>query len=149
MRRKIHGLWSMVYGPKRVFTLLELTIVLVIVGVLATMATSHLAISREKALLKGALSGIKVLQAAENTRFAESGAFVACSGLPAASTNCRDTLKIDLFGFPALFTYSVTSGSPTVDFTAQVGRASGAFSTCVYALNRTQDAANYSSGTCP
>jgi len=128
------------------FTLLELVIVLVILGVLATMAVSHLAISREKALLKGAFSGIKVLQAAEKTHFAESGVFVACSS---PGSPCSSLLKVELFGYPSIFDYSVVSGAPTVDFTAQVQRASGAFSTCVYALNSTQDAANYSSGTCP
>jgi prepilin-type N-terminal cleavage/methylation domain-containing protein len=137
-----------VSGNKRVFTLLELMVALLVLGVLATLAVSHLAVSREKAFLKGALGGLKILQAAEKVRFAESGSFVACSGALGSGTSCYEVLKIDLFGFPSLFDYSVGGVSAT-DFSAQFQRSGGSFNTCVYVINATQTDTVYSAGTCP
>jgi prepilin-type N-terminal cleavage/methylation domain-containing protein len=113
------------------FTLIELIIVLVIIGILATIAVSHVGIAREKALVKEAMAYLKNIQAVENVVFLESKNFAPCN----AGTPCSSALRISLS--QANWNYAVVpSGS---DFTASASRKSGPWNSCVYNINSTMD----------
>lgn len=57
------------------FTLLELIIVIVIIGVLSTLGLTHYASIREKALDKEAISNLKLIKAAARVYRMETGSY--------------------------------------------------------------------------
>jgi len=75
---------------KRGFTILELIIVVVLVGILASMGTISFSASKEKAMDKEAISNLKLIQAAEQAYFIDNYSSVilegGCTYYPCAGT---------------------------------------------------------------
>ena len=74
------------------FTLIEIIIVVVIVGILATFAVPQFARTQEKALDNEARANLVLIQAAENIYNTESGSFYASS----VHANLNSNLSIAL-----------------------------------------------------
>jgi prepilin-type N-terminal cleavage/methylation domain-containing protein len=81
----------------RSFTLIELVIVIIIIGILATLATTQYGGAREKAVDKEAISNLKLIQSAEKIYRMESNNNTYYP--PAGSANTTDintNLKLSL-----------------------------------------------------
>ncbi len=82
---------------KKGFTLLELLIVIIIIGILASLALPNFGKSKENVLNKEAISNLKLMQVAEKGHYLEMNTYYPS---PAVSTsniaNINDNLKLSL-----------------------------------------------------
>lgn len=112
------------------FTLIELVIVIVILGILASLGVPIYTKAIEKAKCQEAVAMLKIIQSAEKVRKLETGSFVNC----ADTADCNTALNLALSGDN--WAYNVTGASAS-DFTAQADRAGGAWDNCQYTINST------------
>jgi prepilin-type N-terminal cleavage/methylation domain-containing protein len=118
---------------KRGFNLLELVIVLIIVGVLATIALPSYTRSREQALGGEALSDLRLIAAAEKIYRMEIGTFWPSTGNDTSWTSINTNLKLYLTN--TNWNWSITGG--TTAFTAYGDRkGSGGYADCVYSITQ-------------
>jgi len=94
---------------KNGFTLVELLAVIVIIGILGTIAVTHYIGVREQALDKEAIIVLKILQAAEKSYYVDMNKYYPA---PAASDSVIATiisnLKVSIsLGSPVRWTYTV------------------------------------------
>ena len=85
------------------FTLIEVMVVLVIIGISASIAVSHYLGMREEALQREAVANVRLMIAAERVVRMEQNTFVACAN--AAACNIALGLRLN-----ANFAYSVDCG---------------------------------------
>lgn len=71
------------------FSLLELIVVIVIIGILATLGLSQYYTARENALDKEAIASLQLIKAAERTFRLENGTYVNCADNTAVNTNLK------------------------------------------------------------
>lgn len=129
---------------KRGFNLLELVIVLIIVGVLATIALPSYTRSREQGLGGEALSNLRLISAAEKVYRLEIGTFWPSNGGNDTSlTSINTNLKLYLTN--TNWNWSITGTASA--FTAYGDRVSGAYADCVYSI--TQGGTETKGGSCP
>ena len=125
------------------FTLLELMLVVVIVGIIATFAIPGYLGVRQRAEGRQASTQLRLIHTAEKVIFLEENAYRACTfPLPAAPAafNCNVRLNLDLPDDG--WTYTVTLVGPN-NFVATAVRAVGA-SWCVYNIDKNMDVPNFS-----
>ena len=103
------------------FTLLELLMVVIIIGILAAVAIPQYLKTREKARMAEAISLLGQIRSSETRYYAENDNYVAVSDF--STTNPLDFDPTDTAG-AQLFTYSVVSGAGT-DFQAIAKRVLG------------------------
>jgi prepilin-type N-terminal cleavage/methylation domain-containing protein len=89
------------------FTLLELIIVVIIVGVLATLGMVNLSSFKEKTLEKEVKSGLSLIRAAEKIYHMETNSYYPSSGTVATSS-INNVLKLALS--TNNWSYSVSAG---------------------------------------
>ena len=105
------------------FTLLELIIVIIVIGVLASLALPGFGKARESALEKEAQANLRLISAAEKIYHMEYNAYFTGTDLVVINNN----LKLSL---PAQnWSYAITSAAPGTAFTAQATR--GAKELCI------------------
>lgn len=127
----------------RGFTLMEMLVVIIIVGILATLGIRQYYPLREKGIAKEAFVALRLIRAAEEVYFAENGAYYPASGSEASEATINTYLRLDIRGGPNIsdgnWDYTVNSATATAD------RNSGPFDTCVYTI--TYSAPNSIAGT--
>lgn len=106
---------------ERSFTLLEILIVIIIVGILAGLGMASYTGVKEKTLGKEAIANLKLIASAERIRRMETGGYYISSNLQ----NINDNLKLSLSD--SNWAYSVSGTAATFSATATRGA-------CIYTL---------------
>jgi len=102
------------------FTLTELLIVVIIVGIVATLALPMLVKTMEKAKLGEAASNLNLIRTGEKIYFLEYGTYWPdIADLNIENPNDQTN---------SYFIYSITAPAPTTDFTAKAARKEGRYS---------------------
>lgn len=102
----------------RSFTLLELIIVVIIIGILATFAMPAFRVTQERALDNEARANLKLIFAAEKIYRMETNAYVACVDITAVN----NTLKLSIPTSSPNWNYKVDATITT--FTGKAQRTS-------------------------
>lgn len=80
---------------KKAFTLVELIVVVIIIGLLATFAIPQYAASQRRARARRIWADMKLLAAAENIYHTETGVYAFCQ-IPGGNTDCNDILNLNI-----------------------------------------------------
>jgi prepilin-type N-terminal cleavage/methylation domain-containing protein len=130
---------------RRSFTLLELMIVIIIIGILATLGLINYQLVVEKTHDDKAKSELKLIRAAERIYRMEQGAYIPCGNTAAVNTN----LKLAISNPPTGATWSYTvAGSPTA-FQARALRVNAPGRVRTWCISQDPDAEPCCSGaTC-
>jgi len=106
------------FGPtkkmKQSFTLVELIIIVVIVGIIATFGMPAWRNAQLKAEDREAQAMLRMIKAAENVVKLESNSYIACG----STTDCNTKLRLDILP-TGKWGYSVTSAAGSGKFCAQ------------------------------
>jgi prepilin-type N-terminal cleavage/methylation domain-containing protein len=81
---------------KKGFTLIELLIVVIIIGILASVAIPNYGKTKENALDKQAISNLKLIQVAEKGHYLEMNTYYPSSASESNVTNINNNLKLSL-----------------------------------------------------
>lgn len=138
---------------KIAFTLVEILVVVIIVGVLATLGLINYTGIKEHAYGKEAQANLKLITAAEKIYQLETGVYYPTPYVSSPSTaDINTNLKLSL-PTSGNWTYSITSTAPNPnpDFTAQADRfGSGGYLDCIYEVDKNGNPLPVSAaGTCP
>lgn len=120
---------------KKGFTLIELIIVVVIIGILAAFAMPQFAKTKERALGNEARANLKLIQAAEKIYRMEMNTYYPALADPPQSdvNHINDDLKLSLT--EANWDYSITGGAST--FTASAARnGTSGYLDCEYTITQ-------------
>lgn len=121
---------------RRGFTLLEILIVVVIIGILASLGLPNFIKTREYALEQEAVSNLQLIRQAERIYRMEMGNYYPANGREDNITNINNALKLSLN--ENNWDYYIDGG--TNSFTAYADRiGSGGYLNCTYSINQTQD----------
>ncbi|MCX5701418.1 MAG: prepilin-type N-terminal cleavage/methylation domain-containing protein [Candidatus Omnitrophica bacterium] len=130
------------------FTLIEIIIVLIVVGVLAALALPSYTKGKERALGKEAQANLILIAGAEKNYRMEAGSFYGSTNVSAINENLILSLVDVESNSNAPWDYNITSGGST--FTATADRqGQGEYSDCQYSINNTLEGPVVSAGTCP
>ncbi len=134
----------MVIMRKNSFTLLELIIVIVIVGILATLGLLNYGGIKESTLGKEAKVNLKLLAAAEKIYKMESNdnIYAYCT----AASSCNTLLKLSIVTSNPNWNYSVTAPGSADSFTAVANRTAAGVD-CQYSITDTIDEPVIAGGT--
>lgn len=150
------------YLKAKAFTLIEILVVIIIIGILAAVALPNYEKAKERALGKEAIANLKLIAAAERIyRMETSGYYpspggtvdeagIITGGTVDAVGTINSNLKLSLT--ETNWDYSITTiGDPASTFTAYADRVAGSYSSCQYSIDQTQSEPVISSGagTCP
>ncbi len=127
----------MLYKKDKGFTLTELLIVIIIIGILAALALPQFSKTKEHALRKEAQANLKLIAAAEKIYRMEAGAYYPVPAGPQSSiTNINDYLKLSIpSGGARNWDYAVDSSTNVSTAT----RFSGTYLGCTYTIGFTAD----------
>ena len=118
------------------FTLLELVIVIIIIGILATLGIQQYIPARERALEQEAVSNLQLIRQAERIYRMEMGTYYPANGREDNINNINNALKLSLN--ENNWDYYIDGGQNT--FTAYAERrGEGGYLDCRYSINQTQD----------
>lgn len=134
---------------KHSFTLVELLIVIVIIGILATLALPNFRRSREEVLGREAQASLKLIAAAERIYRMEYGTYWPTSGDLGDITNINTNLKLLIGTAETDWDYTITGGGTSFSIkAARVG--AGGLLDCEYTFDSTDaDGEPDPSADCP
>jgi prepilin-type N-terminal cleavage/methylation domain-containing protein len=119
---------------QKAFSLMEMMVVIVIIGILGTISIVHFKGSQESALDKEAQSNLKLIAAAEKIYRMEAGEYVAAGDETAINTALRLMLPT---GANRKWSYSVTRPAGNNTFEARSNRTGA---TRNFTMNQTEEA---------
>ncbi len=126
------------------FTLIEIIVVLLIIGIIAAIAAPGFDRTKQNALSREAISSLKLIAAAQKVYKMESNnnRYVGCT----SAALCNTALSLDLHPANWLYSVSVNAGTGVATLTAtRVGTAA-----CTYTLTSTNfNAEPVKSAGCP
>jgi prepilin-type N-terminal cleavage/methylation domain-containing protein len=117
------------------FTLIELLIVIIIIGILIALSLPQFGKTREHAIGKEAIASLKLIAAAEKIYRMEIGTYWPPSGTDSDKDSLNTNLKLSLT--ERNWDYSITGGTGT--FTSTASRLSGQYLGCTWTINNTTD----------
>ena len=131
---------------------MELVIVLVIIGILATLRLSTFGRARERSLLRQAIVELRMIKDAENAYRLKRGIFTTCLN----ANDCSNVLGLDFYGTAnmgiagAAWGYMVNAASGA-NCAYAVRAGAGTYAGCTYRfyINGVTLDPVYNSGTCP
>jgi len=140
------------FSDPAAFSLLEILIVTIIIGILAGIAIPLYNKSKEHGLGKEAIINLELIYAAERAYKMDHGGYTACACSSDAVCNgaggCNTFLKLNLS--TTNWTYSVTGGTWQATANRQ---GAGGYLDCAYRVLLSNDLSSsnpgVSSGTCP
>jgi prepilin-type N-terminal cleavage/methylation domain-containing protein len=123
--------------PKKVagFTILELIVVCVIVGILAALGLGSFAGPKEQAADREAQANLKLISSAEKVYKMEIGQYFPCVN----TTEINNNLRLMLSTSDTNWRYKVTTNSGNTTFQANARRITNPTSSKVFCINDTQD----------
>jgi len=122
------------------FSVLELIIVTVIIGILAALGLANFAGPKEQALEREAQANLKLISSAEKIYRMELGGYINCTNIGTINSNLR--LMIPTNG--ANWLYEVTGATNNV-FSAVAQRTNGPHAGTMFCINETlENATNVS-----
>ena len=92
---------------KKCFTMMELLVVIVIIGILSALAFPNFGLNKERALDKEAKANLGFIQEAEKYYKMESGSYYPVSGNTNVAADINTNLKISIPTAAASWTYAV------------------------------------------
>lgn len=92
---------------KKSFTLIEILVVIIVIGILASVALPVYTTTKERMLDSEAKTNIALIQVAEKIRKMETGAYYPVSGTTNVVANINSALKVSLFTGSLSWTYTV------------------------------------------
>ena len=119
----------------RAFTLLEIIVVVIIVGILASLGIANYSGTKEKAIGKEAIANLKMVAAAEKVYRLETGSYYPADGSTISSlTTINSDLKLSLTD--RNWVYSIVGGAGGGSFEAIANRqdAGSSYPNCEYYL---------------
>ena len=140
MKEEKRGIWG--------FTLVELIIVIVIIGILAAVALPRFFANLQNARRAEAIATMDAIRAVETVVWANTGAFTAAAAVPPTHSATLDGNTVSVSPNVTRFTYAIVGvgNAAYVSATAVAGAGStSSYSMCL-ASGRTYDAAT---ATCP
>ena len=111
------------------FTLVEVIIVAVIVGILAGIVLPQYTKAVERNRSKEAKTNLRLIAAAEQQYYMEYSAYTATSS---SISQINDLLRLSIAESANMWTYSVVNSG--VNLTTNANRTDGPYSGCVYTL---------------
>lgn len=142
---------SVAKKPKISFTLIELVVVVVIIGILATLSFSQYYSAMEKSIAREGVTALRLIRAAEDIYYSQWGIYygpdVVANNFTGAGTG-NTTLRLNLNEIN--WNYDIPVANVNA-FTAQAARTRGPFApvgnVCTYTMNQNGVLAN--TGRCP
>jgi len=130
----------------RGFNLIEIIAVIIIIGILTSIAIPNYIRSRERALGQEARANLKLIAAAEKIYRMETTTYYPASESESSIGTINTNLKLSLSsGSARNWDYSIDGGADT--FTAYATRFG--YGDCKYKIVGSQDETVVESGTCP
>lgn len=131
------------------FTLTEVLIVVIIIGILASLGLPQFYKTIGKALTKEAIANLKLIAAAEKVYRMEIGGYYPQNPPEGDIADINSYLRL-YFTNETNWDYTITTAAPNT-FTATADRTgTGTYSTCIYTLTHNDaDGEPNKSGTCP
>jgi prepilin-type N-terminal cleavage/methylation domain-containing protein len=126
-------------------TLMELMVVVIIIGVLATLALPAFRGMKERALNKEAMANLKLIQAAERIYRMEYGVYRACGNTGVVKTQ----LKLDLSDQNWEYRTTVPGGDLDARATRDITRGAPAAWVREFGIDEIREEACCVSGNCP
>jgi len=127
------------------FTLLELCVVLIIIGIVASMGTVGHNKAVEAAKLKQGRIMLLMLRDAQRAYYMRNGIYYTCT----SATSCRSVMETNAIVNldESAWTLNATNASPAL---ARITRSGGTYSGCQYTVYlNANDTVFQSAGTCP
>ena len=129
------------------FTLIEMMIVVMILGILAGIAVPSYLRSQERTYTKEAIVSLRLLRAAQMVYRSEFGTFYPGSGSEGNISDINTNLRLNLT--ETNWDYDITASSNST-FTAQADRLTGIYSACVYTVDEAAtEPVPVAEGNCP
>lgn len=140
---------AMIDRDNRGFTLLELIIVILVIGILASLALPNFGKSKEVALGKEAKANLQLIQAAEKIYKMERGGYYPINGTTEGNiNNINDNLRLSLTELNWDYTIT-TTGNPATTFNATADRnGTGGYLDCNYIITQS-DTQPTPNSSCP